>query len=158
MKKKKNGDHDEDKNERSLRRIAEALEDFAECFCELVQRTFAATDFQLVQIQGESPMSINGVQAGGSGVFQASLIPGNAAPLQSGPTFSTPDALVTLTQDPANPFNVTAAVDATDAQASFALTVTGVNSVGATITHTFTIPIVAAPPPVALDFDLNQLS
>ncbi len=103
-------------------------------------------------------MPINGVPVGGSGVFQASLIPTNAAPLQSGPTFTTTDASVSLQPDPANPFNITATVATGDANASFPLTVTGVNSAGATITHTFTIPIIAAPPPVALDFDLNQLS
>ena len=103
-------------------------------------------------------MPINGVQAGGSGVFQASLIPANAAPLQSGPTSSTTDTLVTLTPDPTNPFNVTAAVAAGDTAASFPLTVSGVNSAGTSITHTFTIPVIAAPPPAAVDFDLTQLS
>ena len=102
-------------------------------------------------------MAINGVQAGGSGVFQASLIPSNAAPLQSGPTFATTDTNVTLTQDTANPFNVTAAVAASDTGASFDLTVSGTTTVGP-ISHTFTVPIIAAPPPQAVDFDLNQLS
>jgi len=100
--------------------------------------------------------AITGIQAGSSDFFTASLIPANAAPLQSGPVFSTTDTLVTLTPDSTNPFKVTAAVAAGDTAASFPLTVTGVNSAGTTITHTFTIPITQAPPPVALDFDLSQ--
>jgi len=51
---------------------------------------------------------------------------------------------------------VTAAVGAGDTAASFDLKVDGVNSAGNPITHTFTIPITQAPPPVALDFDLSQ--
>jgi hypothetical protein len=147
---------DDKREDRALERIAAAFEKLADCFCSLVHHLFAATDFQLVQ-KGDFQMgAITGIQAGSSDFFTASLIPANAAPLQSGPVFSTTDTLVTLTPDSTNPFKVTAAVAAGDTAASFPLTVTGVNSAGTTITHTFTIPITQAPPPVALDFDLSQ--
>ncbi len=103
-------------------------------------------------------MPIIGVQAGQSGDFQASLVPANAAALQSGPTFSTDDTLVTLTPAPnGDPFGIVATVDASDTNSSFNLKVDGVNSLGAAITHTFAIPILTAPPPAAVDFDLTQL-
>jgi hypothetical protein len=152
-------DHDE---VQQLKRIAHALERNADETCELIKllrQHFQpqAHNFKLFQLQGDVPMAINGVQAGASGVFQESLIPGNAAPLQSGPSFASTDTNVTLTQDTTDPSKVTAAVAAGDTAASFDLTVTGTTTVG-TITHTFTIPIIAAPPPQAVDFDLNQLS
>jgi len=99
--------------------------------------------------------AITGIQAGSSDFFTASLVPSNAAPLVSGPSFSVTDALVVLTVDTTNPFKVTAAVDATDANASFDLKVDGTTANGP-ITHTFTIPILQAPPPQAVDFDLSQ--
>lgn len=135
-----------------LKKIAERLD----CICKALQPP-VAKGFHLVKIKGDVSMPINGVQAGGSGVFQASLIPSNAVPLQSGPTFSTPDSSVTLTPDAGDPFKVTAAVAAGETAASFDLTVTGTTSAGQ-ITHTFTIPVIAAPPPEAVDFDLTQLS
>ena len=99
--------------------------------------------------------AITGVQAGSSDFFTASLVPANSAPLQSGPVFSVTDSLVTLTVDSGNPFKVTAAVDASDANTSFDLKVDGTTTNGP-ITHTFTIPILQAPPPQAVDFDLSQ--
>ena len=90
-------------DERLLERIARALEHIERDF----HRQYIAVDFQLFQIKGENFMSITGVQAGGSGVFQASLVPANAVPLQSGPKFSTDDTKVTLTQDTTDPFKVT---------------------------------------------------
>ena len=102
-------------------------------------------------------MPITGIQVGGSGVFQALTVPSNAVPFQS-VAFVSSDPLVTLTQDPTDQTKVTAAVDASDTAASFQLTVNAVNGVGAPLTHVFTIPLTAAPPPQAVDIDLNQLS
>lgn len=126
------------------------------CICKALQPP-AATDFRLVQIvKGEISMII-GVQAGQSADFRASLVPANAAALQSGPVFSTTDSLVVLSPAPnGDPFGVVATVDATNANASFDLKVDGTTLNGA-ITHTFTIPISQAPPPQAVDFDLEQL-
>ena len=123
------------------------------CICKALQPP-QATNFQLVQ--GENMGAITGVQAGSSDFFTASLIPSNAVALQSGPVFSTDDSQVTLTPDTTNPFKVVAAVGAGDTGASFNLKVDGVNGAGTAITHTFIIPIIAAPPPQALDFDLSQ--
>jgi len=126
------------------------------CICKALQPT-PATDFRLVQ-QGDSSMAITGVQAGASAVFIASLVPSNAAGLLSGPVFTADDAQVTLTPDSTNPFMVTAAVAAGDTAASFNLKVDGVNSASTPITHTFVIPILQAPPPAAVDFDLDQVA
>lgn len=145
---------DDPREDRALEKIADALSHIAKDF----DRQFLAVGFHLFQKKGESFMPIKGVQVGSSGVFLASLIPANAVPLQSGPTFATDDAKVTLTQDTTNPFQVTAAVAADDAAPSFNLTVSGTNGAGAAISHTFAIPILAAPPPQAVDFDLNQVS
>jgi hypothetical protein len=103
-------------------------------------------------------MAIIGVQVGQSGDFLASLVPANAAALQSGPTFSSDDPLVTLTAAPnGNPMGIVATVDASDTNTQFNLKVDGVNSAGTAITHTFVVPILQAPPPAAVDFDLEQL-
>lgn len=144
----------DEREDRALEKIARALTFIAHDF----HRTFLALDFKLFQIEGDSFMPILGVQVGSSGVFQASLIPANAVPLQSGPTFASDDLNVTLTQDSVDPFKVTAAVAAGDTAASFNLTVSGVNGAGTAISHTFAIPLTQAPPPQAVDFDLNQLS
>src|SRR5258705_7179488 len=148
---------DDKREDRALERIADAFEDFTEQVYFFNQHLFAAFDFKLSQAQGGFHMgAIIGIQAGASDFFTASLIPANAAALQSGPVFTTDDTLVTLTPDTVNPFKVTAAVAAGDTAASFNLKVDGVNSAGNPITHTFVIPITQAPPPVALDFDLSQ--
>jgi hypothetical protein len=53
---------------------------------------------------------------------------------------------------------IVATVATGDTNTSFNLKVDGVNSAGTAISHTFVIPILQAPPPVALDFDLDQLA
>jgi hypothetical protein len=152
------------RDDRALEKIANALESIAHEFCRFNNHFFAVLDFRLDQIKGDGSImgQINGITAGGApGVFQASLIPSNAAALQSGPTFTADDPQVTLgpdPKDPTNPFNVSAQAAAGDTNASFNLTCNGVNSASNPIKHVFLIPITAAPPPVALDFDLNQLS
>jgi hypothetical protein len=149
-------EHGERAEVHQLWRIAEGIEKIEKhlaCICKALQPP-PATDFQL--IQGEKMGAITGVQVGSSDFFTALLVPANAAPLQSGPVFSVTDSLVTLTPDSTNTFKVTAAVDASDTNLSFDLKVDGVNSLGAAISHTFTIPILQAPPPAAVDFDLSQ--
>lgn len=127
-----------------------------------IERTLAAstpaTGFRIEQ-QGEENMQ---VQAGQSGVFQAVPVPTGGA-LQAGaiPVWSVDDtAEVTLTPS-ADGLTVSAAVAATAAAASFNLTITGVNSAGATISDTVNVLIgaVAPPPPVpATGFVITQLS
>jgi hypothetical protein len=129
------------------------------CICKALQPT-PATDFRLVQ-QGDSTMAITGVQVGSSAAFQIFLVPANAASLQSGPVATSDDPNVSIspnTNDPTNPFMIVCTVATGDTNASFNLKVDGVNSVGAPITHTFVIPILQAPPPAAVDFDLDQLA
>jgi len=101
-------------------------------------------------------MAISPVTAGSSSQYVLSLVPANAVALQSGPTVTSDNPLVVLTQDATNPFLITAAADATVTGASFNLTANGVNGAGTAITHTFAIPISQAPPPQAVDFDLND--
>ena len=131
------------------------------CICKALQPP-PATDFRLVQKgKGDSDMPITGVQTGGQAAFQIFLVPANAAALQSGPTATSTDTAVTISpnaNDPSNPFMIVCAVAAGDTNASFDLKVDGVNSDGNAITHTFTIPILQAPPPAAVDFDLDQLA
>jgi hypothetical protein len=158
MNEREREEHQQERAIHALEQIAHAIQNFANNFDFLNQHLFAALNFQLVQFKGELSMPITGVQAGGSGVFQAVLVPANAAKLQSGPVFTSDDANVTLTPDPTDAFKVTAAVAAGDTAASFNLKVDGVNGAGTAITHTFAVPIIAAPPPQAIDFDLNQIS
>ena len=120
------------------------------------------TDFTLSQIKGDfSAMGINGTVVGTTSTFNIGFVPAtNFVPLTSGPTVTVDDANVTLTPvDGSN--NFTASVAAGDTAASYNLTVTGVNGAGTSITHTFNVPILPAPPPPPVqitDFSLNQVS
>ena len=102
---------------------------------------------------------ITGVQAGSTGTFQIGFVPPNGIPLPSPPTVVTDDTLVSLGQVSTDGlFTFTASVGATDTAPSFNVTVSGVNGAGSPISHTFNIPVIAAPPPQITDFTLNQLS
>ena len=102
------------------------------------------------------------VQAGQTGVFQATPVPSGSS-LQAGaiPVWSVDDtADVTLTPS-ADGLTVSAAVSATATATSFNLTITGVSSNGQSITDTVnvTISAPAPPPPVpATGFVITQLS
>lgn len=103
-------------------------------------------------------MPINGVQAGATGTFQIGFVPPNGVPLPTPPTVTVDDTLVTLGPVSTDGlFTFTASVAATDTAASFNVTVSGINAVGTAISHTFNVPIIAAPPPQITDFTLNQL-
>jgi hypothetical protein len=147
---------DDKREDKALERIAGAFEALTHQVHFFNQHLFATFDFKLAQSKGEFMGAIVGVPVGSSDVFTALLVPANSVPLQSGPVFSTDDSLVTLTPDPTNAFKTTAAVGAGDTAASFNLKVDGVNGAGNPITHTFVIPILAAPPVQAVDFDLSQ--
>jgi hypothetical protein len=104
-------------------------------------------------------MSINGVALGGTGTFEIGLVPAtNFVPLQSGPTVAVDDTKVTLGPVDPNTLQFTAAVDASDTNTSFNLTVAGVNGAGTAISHVFNVPILPMPPQQVTDFSLNQLS
>jgi len=102
-------------------------------------------------------MAIAGVQVGSTGTFQISLVPPNGVPLSSGPTVVTDDPLVSLGAVGSN-LQFTASVAAGDTAASFNVTMSGVNGAGSPISHTFNVPVLAAPPPQVTDFGLDQLS
>lgn len=106
-------------------------------------------------------MPINGTVVGTTSTFNIGFVPAtNFVPLTSGPTVSVDDTNVTITQPDASN-NFTAAVAAGDTGASYNLTITGVNGAGATITHTFNVPILPTPPPPPTqitDFSLTQVS
>ena len=102
-------------------------------------------------------MAINGVQVGSTGTFQIGFVPPNGAPLQSGPTVSVNDPLVTLGAVDAND-QFTAAVGAGDTGTTFDVTVAGVNGAGTAISAVFSVPILSAPPPQITDFTLDQVS
>ena len=102
-------------------------------------------------------MAIAGVQVGSTGTFQISLVPPNGVPLSSGPTVVTDDPLVSLGAVGSN-LQFTASVAAGDTAASFNVTVSSVNGAGSPISHTFNVPVLAAPPPQVTDFGLDQLS
>jgi hypothetical protein len=125
----------------------------------ILERAFAVTDFQLFQRTGDFVTMITGVQAGATGTFQIGFVPPNGVPLTSGPSVTVDDTLVTLGPVSTDGlFTFTAAVSATDVAASFNVTVSGVNGAGTPVSHTFNIPILAAPKPQITDFSLNQLS
>ena len=125
----------------------------------ILERAFAVTDFQLFQRIGDFVTMITGVQAGATGTFQIGFVPPNGVPLTSGPTVTVDDTLVTVGPVSTDGlFTFTAAVAATDVAASFNVTVSGVNGAGTAISHTFNVPILAAPKPQITDFSLNQLS
>ena len=115
----------------------------------------AVTDFGLVQLKGDSKMAIIGVQAGGSGDFLVIFVPANGAPLQSGPTWTTDDSLVTLSAAPnGNPLGFVATVDASDAIFIY-VKVDGTNSL-VPPSRIHCNSYYYGPPPVA-DFDLTSL-
>jgi len=121
------------------------------------------TDFVLNQIIKGEAMAINGTVPGATSEFQIGLVPATGAvPLQSGPTVTVDDTLVTLgaviTDAAGNTLTFTAATVATDTAPSYNVTVSGVNGAGAPITHTFNVPFLPVPVTQVTDFSLNQLS
>jgi len=119
----------------------------------------SVVDFRLQQFKGESPVAINGIVAGTQAKFAIGFVPAtNFVPLQSGPTVAVDDPLVVLgAVDSSNNFTA----DSTSAAASCNITVNGVNDQGATITHSFNIPLLPAPPPPPVsvtDFSLSQVN
>jgi hypothetical protein len=125
----------------------------------ILERAFAITDFQLLQRIGDFVMAINGIQVGSTGVLQITFVPPNGVPLPAPPTVSTTDTNITLgpVSTDGN-FTFTAAVGAGETSPTFPVTVSGTNAIGTAISHTFNIPVIAAPPPQITDFGLNQLS
>jgi len=95
-------------------------------------------------------MAITGVVLGGSGTFTEK--PNGALQAGSVPAWSSTDTSVTLAPS-GDGTSCVVSVAAADVNPSFPLTVTGVNSAGASISTTVTVPILPAP---ATGFDIEQ--
>lgn len=105
---------------------------------------------------------ITGIQVGGSGTFQESFIPTNAAlpPGQSlAITWTVDDPLVTLAPS-ADGTSCVATVDPTDKNTSFNLTATGTSAAlpGPITSGARSIPILPVPPPLPTALDINQIA
>jgi hypothetical protein len=124
---------------------------------EILNHVFAITNFTLSQRQGDFITMITGVQVGATGTFQIGFIPPNGVPLTSGPVVAV-DIPADVTLGAVTPtFQFTAAVSPTSTATVFNLTISGVNGAGTSISHTFAVPVIAAPPPQILDFSLDQV-
>jgi hypothetical protein len=119
---------------------------------EVLEYIFGAANF--VQITQVGECGMNGTPLGGTSQFVAKFLQaagGAAGTLQAGaiPAWSSTDANVTITQS-ADGTQATVALSAAETAATYPLTVTAVNSDGATITNTIQVavlPAVAPPPP-----------
>jgi hypothetical protein len=95
---------------------------------------------------------------GQTGVFQATLVPvGSALQKDAVPVWTVDDPNVTLTPS-ADGLTVSAATVATDTATTFNLTITGINSAGATISDTAAVALVQPAPVPATGFTIAQLS
>ena len=103
---------------------------------------------------------ITGVPVGGSGTFQESVVPTNAA-LPAGAsitiTWTVDDPLVTLAPS-ADGTSVVASVAATDTSTSFNLTATGTSTAlpGPITSGLVNVPILPTPPPLPTALAVNQ--
>lgn len=103
---------------------------------------------------------ITGVQVGGSGTFQESFVPTNAA-LPAGQqlsvTWTVDDPLVTLAPS-ADGTSVVASVDPTDTATSFNLTATGTSAAlpGPITSGPVNVPIIPQPAPLPTSLAVNQ--
>lgn len=144
-------------NQQSLQRNEKLLEAIIlELGVLVVDEDVQITGFTLSQ-KGETKMQ---TVAGTTSTFNIGLLPADEnVPLQSGPTVTVDDTTVTLTAvDSSN--NFTATVPLGDTNASYNLTISGVNGAGTPVSTTFNVLIEQpAPPPVQVSgFSLNQLS
>lgn len=114
-----------------------------------------AQGFSISQ-KGASNMAITGVPLGGTGTFTETPTPAGGQ-LQAGniPVWTVDDTLVTLTPS-ADGTSVTCAVDPSDTGTSFNLTCSGVASDGTAISTAANVPILAAVPPPATGFEIDQ--
>jgi hypothetical protein len=141
-----------------LGRIANALEELVSLAHSLLRRP--ATGFTFKNTGDAMPTNFT-VTPGNAFQITASTIPTGGA-LQAGaiPVWTCDDAQVTLSPDPTG-LILNGQTVATDTAASFNLTLTGINSAGATISNTqnMAFTAVAPPPPVpATGFSFVQNS
>jgi hypothetical protein len=109
--------------------------------------------FAIFQRERWSLMSVTGIQAGGQGTFAEVPLPiGDLLPPGVVPKWSTPDTKVTLTPS-SDGSSCVAAVDISDTNTSFDLSVTATLPDGTTPTGKVTVPIL----PSEVDaFQINQ--
>ena len=123
----------------------------------ILKQGLPATGGKIVQIGENMTATPNGITPGGQGVFQVTW---NGA-MQDGnvPVWTASDPAATITPS-ADGMTAQVALAATDTLTSFALTATGVNSVGATVTATLTVavnPVVPPPPAPATGGTITQI-
>jgi len=129
------------------------------CICQQLKRLNeffrAAKSFEIKQIGG-SGMAITGIVKGATGTFTETPTPAGGQ-LQTGdiPVWTSDDPNTSLTPS-ADGASVNVATSATDAAASFNLTVSGIASDGTAISSSANVPLL--PPAVvpATGFDINQ--
>ena len=145
---------------KQLKRIADYLQELV--YLERDELRNPVVGFTLSQLRGDTLMPISGIVVGAVGTFQIGFVPAtNFIPLPQPPTVSADDTNVTLSAVDPTAFTFTATVASTDTATSFNITVAGVNDQGASLTHSFNIPILPTPPPPPTsitDFSLNQTS
>jgi hypothetical protein len=148
--------HGNEETNRRLHHIEEVLEDIRHLLRQFVHPHHLPTSLQISQ----GGNMITGVPVGGSGTFQESFVPTNAA-LPAGAsitiTWTVDDPLVTLAPS-ADGTSVVASVDPTDAAKAFNLTATGTSTaLPAPITSGPTsVPILPTPPPLPTALAVNQ--
>jgi hypothetical protein len=138
-----------------LKRISETLDEILGLLRHRLP--FPARGFQIFQLECDE-MAITGVQVGGVGNFTAVTDPAGSA-LQAGnvPSWSADDSNVTITAA-ADGLSAQVAVAASDTATSFNLTVSGVNSAGAAISTTVSVPVLPAAQVPATGFVIDQVS
>lgn len=116
----------------------------------------------ITQIDGGDNDMITGVQVGGSGTFQESFVPTNAA-LPAGATLSVTwtvdDPKVTLAPSP-DGTSVVATVDPSDTATSFNLTATGTSAAlpGPITSGAVNVPILPTPAPLPTSLSVDQIA
>src|SRR5271166_5337691 len=100
-------------------------------------------------------MAITGVIVGASGQFTAT--PNGALQAGNVPVWSSADANVSFVPA-ADGLSAQVNLAVAETGATFPITVSGVNSAGAAISTTVTVPVLPVPPVPATGFDIEQSS
>jgi hypothetical protein len=129
---------------------------------EIIELLYRLLQPQALKITQKGKHMITGVPVGGSGTFQESFVPSNAA-LPAGAvlsvTWTVDDPNVTLAPS-SDGSSVVASVAASDTATSFNLTATGTSAAlpGPITSGPVNVPILPAPPPLPTALAVNQTS
>ncbi len=141
-------------NEHEERKIVERLDIIIILLSKLLGLELGPTGVSIRQLGGAM---ITGVNAGGSGTFEADPVPSTTIfPTGSVDTWTTDDPTIQLTP---NGNQVVASVPATATEADFGLTVSvQMPGGGAPLTSTVRVPIIPLPPPPPTGVVINQVA